>query len=210
MTLYGLAVFALVYGLAVASPGPGVAAIVARSLSRGTRGAPAFIAGFLIGDLLWFTVAATGLAALAQTAYTVFVAVKYAGVAYLLYLSYRMWKSAAKPIETNEAGTPAEDASQKPVRLFLGSLALTLGNPKTMVFFLALLPTVVKLETLTASGFFEIVAVICVVLPAVLGGYAYAAARAKKLLKSPRAIRIVNRGSATAMASAAVVIAARS
>jgi threonine/homoserine/homoserine lactone efflux protein len=210
MTLYGLAGFALVYGLAVASPGPGVAAIVARSLSRGTRGAPAFIAGFLIGDLTWLTVAATGLAALAQTAYAVFVAVKYAGVAYLLYLSYRMWKSAAKPIETNDAAAPAEDTSQRPLRLFLASLALTMGNPKTMVFFLALLPTVVKLETLTVSGFFEIAAVICVVLPAVLGGYAYAAARAGKLLKSPRAIRIVNRGSATAMASAAVVIAAKS
>jgi len=210
MTLYGLAVFSLVYGLAVASPGPGVAAIVARSLSRGTRGAPAFIAGFLIGDLMWFTVAATGLAALAQAAYTVFVAVKYAGVAYLLYLSYRMWKSAATPIETSDdAGNPS-DASQKPLRLFLGSLALTLGNPKTMVFFLALLPTVVKLETLTVSGFFEIAAVICVVLPLVLGGYAYAAARARTLLKSPRAIKMVNRGSATAMASAAVVIAARS
>ena len=207
MTMYALAIFALVYALAVASPGPGVAAIVARSLSRGTQGAPAFIAGFLIGDMLWFTVAATGLAALAQTAYAVFVAVKYAGVAYLLYLSYRMWTAAAKPIESNEDGTL--DASQKPARLFLGSLALTLGNPKTMVFFLALLPTVVKLETLTVPGFFEIAAVICVVLPLVLGSYAYAAARAGKLLKSPRAIRMVNRGSATAMAGAAVVIATR-
>lgn len=207
MTLYGLAVFGLVYALAVASPGPGVAAIVARSLARGTQGAPAFIAGFLIGDMIWFTVAATGLAALAQTAYTVFVAVKYAGVAYLLFLSYRMWTSAAKPIESEGGGEI--DASQRPTRLFLGSLALTLGNPKTMVFFLALLPTVVKLETLTVSGFIEIAAVICVVLPIVLGSYAYAAARARRLLKSPRAIRMVNRGSATAMASAAVVIATK-
>jgi threonine/homoserine/homoserine lactone efflux protein len=206
MTLYGLAVFSVVYGLAVASPGPGVAAIVARSLARGTRGAPAFIAGFLIGDLVWLTVAATGLAALAQTAYEIFVAVKYAGVAYLLYLSYRMWKSAAKPIES-ESGTI--DASQKPLRLFLGTLALTLGNPKAIVFFLALLPTVVKLETLTAAGFFEIASVICVVLPVVLGTYAYAAARAGRLLRSPRAVRMVNRGSATAMAGAAVVIATR-
>jgi threonine/homoserine/homoserine lactone efflux protein len=207
MTLYGLAIFGLVYALAVASPGPGVAAIVARSLARGTQGAPAFISGFLVGDMVWFTVAATGLAALAQTAYTVFVAVKYAGVAYLLYLSYRMWTSAAKPIEGDSRKL---DASQKPARLFLGSLALTLGNPKTMVFFLALLPTVVKLETLTVPGFFEIAAVICVVLPVVLGSYAYAAARARKLLKSPSAIRMVNRGSATAMAGAAVVIATRS
>ena len=85
-----------------------------------------------------------------------------------------------------------------------------MGNPKTMVFFLALLPTVVKLETLTVGGFFEIAAVICVVLPAVLGGYVYAAARARKFLQSPRAIRMVNRGGATAMAGAAVVIATRS
>src|SRR5262245_5114495 len=204
MTLYGMAVFGLVYCLAVASPGPGVAAIVARSLSRGTQGAPAFIAGFLVGELVCFTVAATGLAALAQSAYAVFVAVKYAGVAYLLYLSYRMWTSAAKPVASNEV-----DASQKPTRLFLGALSLTLGNPKTMVFFLALLPTVVKLETLTVAGFIEIAAVICVVLPIVLGSYAYAAARARRLLKSPRAIRMVNRGSATAMASAAVVIATK-
>ncbi|HEV7715043.1 MAG TPA: LysE family translocator [Steroidobacteraceae bacterium] len=206
MTLYGMAVFSLVYCLAVASPGPGVAAIVARSLSRGTQGAPAFIAGFLIGDLVWLTVAATGLAALAQSAHAVFVAVKYAGVAYLLYLSYRMWTTAAKP---PVADGDEVDPSQKPARLFLTTLSLTMGNPKTMVFFLALLPTVVKLETLTVGGFFEIAAVICVVLPAVLGGYVYAAARARRFLQSPRAIRMVNRGGATAMAGAAVVIAAR-
>jgi threonine/homoserine/homoserine lactone efflux protein len=202
MTLYGLAVFGVVYALAVATPGPGIAAIVARSLAHGMRGSPAFIAGFLVGDLAWFTVAATGLAALAKTAYVAFVVVKYAGVAYLLYLSYRMWTSAAKPIESD-----AVDASQKPARLFLGSLALTLGNPKAMVFFLALLPTVVDLQSLTVSGFFEIAAVICVALPAVLGGYAYAAARARELLKSQRAIRVMNRGSASAMAGAAVVVA---
>ena len=40
MSLYGLSVFALVYTLAVAAPGPGVAAIVARALSRGTHGTP--------------------------------------------------------------------------------------------------------------------------------------------------------------------------
>ena len=202
--MYGLAVFGVVYTLAVATPGPAVAAVVARSLARGLRGSPAFIAGFLIGDLTWFTVAATGLAALAKIADVAFVVVKYAGVAYLLYLSYRMWTSAATSIESDEL-----DASQRPTRLFLGSLALTLGNPKVMVFFLALLPTVVELETLTVSGFVELAAVIGVALPAVLGSYAYAAARARRWLRSPRAIRGMNRGSAAAMAGAAVAVATK-
>ena len=202
MSLYGLPLYCLVYALSVASPGPGVAAVVARSLTRGARGAPAFIAGFLVGDLIWLTVAATGLAAIAQTAQLLFAAVKYAGAAYLLYLAWRMWIAPA------EAPTEAEvDASQKPFRLFLASLSLTLGNPKTMVFFLALLPTVVRLEDLTLAGFLEIAALSALILPVVLGAYVVAAVRARRLLQSPRAVRLVNRGGATVMAGAAVAVA---
>ena len=149
MSLSGLLIFAGVYFLAVALPGPGVAAVIAHSLSRGTHGAVAFIAGFLIGDLVWFTFAATGLAALAKTAYAVFVVVKYAGVAYLLYLAYRLW--TASVAAAGEKDGEVKDAGQSSWRLFLGTLALTMGNPKTMIFFLALLPTVVKLETLSVA-----------------------------------------------------------
>lgn len=206
MTLYGLWVFSLVYLLAVATPGPGVAAIIARSLAEGTRGAVAFIAGFLVGDLIWFAVAATGLAALAQTAYTLFLVVKYAGAAYLLYLAYRMWR-ARPQVATDGAQMPTAERSS---RLFLGSLALTLANPKTMIFFLALLPTVVELERLDLAGFLEITATICVVLPLVLGGYTLLAANARKLFKSERAVRRINRASGVAMAGAAVAVVARS
>jgi len=206
VTLYGLALFFVVYALAVASPGPGVAAVVARSLVRGVRGAPAFIAGFLVGDLVWFTVAVTGLAALAQTAYAVFAAVKYAGAAYLLYLAWRMWTT-----RVGAAGhvpdARADDSSQRPSRLFLGSLALTMGNPKTMVFFLALLPTVLQLDRLSVAGFVEIAAVIAAVLPAVLGAYVLAASRARRLLQNPRAVTLVNRSGATVMAGAAIAVA---
>ena len=49
MSLYGLAVFAVVYALAVASPGPAVAALVARVIGRGTSGSAAFICGLSPG-----------------------------------------------------------------------------------------------------------------------------------------------------------------
>jgi len=205
MSLYGLSIFAFVYTLAVASPGPGVAAIVARVLGRGTRGTPAFIAGFLIGDLIWFTFAATGLAVLAQAAYTVFVVVKFAGAAYLLYLAYRLW-TAPPTLLSDEA---VETRRERPVQLFMGSLALTMGNPKTMVFFLAVLPTVVELKRLTVGGFFEIAMVISVVLPAVLGSYAYFAGRARKHLTRPDRVRWVQRGTGVVMAGAAVAVATR-
>jgi threonine/homoserine/homoserine lactone efflux protein len=203
MSLYGFAVFCAVYALAVASPGPGVAAVVARSLARGTQGAPAFIAGFVVGDLVWFVVAATGLAAIAQTAQPLILALKYAGAAYLLYLAFRLWTA---PPRSPEAA--AIEPLQKSSRLFLGSLALTLGNPKTMVFFLALLPTVVDLTRLTLAGFVEIAIAIVIVLPAVLGAYVVAGARARHFFHSTRALRWLNRGTGTAMAGAAAAVAA--
>lgn len=205
MSLYGLLIFSSVYLLAVATPGPGVAAVIARSLARGTQGALAFIAGFLIGDLVWFAVAATGLAALAQTARLVFVVIKYAGALYLLYLAYRLW--TARPAVA--ADDVPVDTGQKPMQLFFGSLALTLANPKTAIFFLALLPTVVRLEDLTVVGFLEIVAAISIVLPLVLGGYVLLAARARRMFKSVRAVRTINRGTGAAMACAAVAVATR-
>ena len=205
MSWYGLSVFCLVYAIAVATPGPGVAAVIARSLGHGLRGAPAFIAGFMVGDIIWFTFAATGLAMLAQSAYTVFLVVKYAGVAYLLYLAYRLWTAPAKAI----TGSDEAAAPERPFRLFLGSLALTMGNPKTMIFFLAVLPTVVELKTLSVAGFVEIMLVIATVLPLVLGGYAFGASRARRLFSTPKTVRWVQRGTGVAMASAAIAVATR-
>lgn len=205
MSLYGLLVFSAVYSLAVASPGPGVAAVIARSLAKGTRGAPAFIAGFLVGDLIWFAFAATGLAALAQSAHAVFVVVKYAGAAYLLYLAYKLWTAPA----VAAIDAPDLEGAQKPFQLFLGSLALTLANPKTMVFFLALLPTVVSLEQLTLLGFLEMTVAISILLPLTLGAYVLLAARARRVFKSATAVRRINRGTGAAMACAAVAVATR-
>jgi threonine/homoserine/homoserine lactone efflux protein len=204
MSAYGLSVFCLVYAFAVASPGPGVAAVVARALGRGVSGAPAFIAGFLAGDLIWFTLAATGLAMLAQTAHTVFVVVRYAGAAYLMYLAWRLWTTPAGALEVAQA-----PRRERPLQLFMGTLALTLGNPKTMVFFLAVLPTVVELKRLSVGGFLEIALVISCVLPAVLGAYAVFAARARARLSRPETVRWVQRGTGAVMAGAAVAVATR-
>ena len=205
MSWYGLATFCAAYFLAVATPGPGVAAVIAQGLARGSAGAPAFIAGFLAGDLLWFCAAALGLAALAQTAHAAFVLVRYAGALYLLYLAYKLWTAPAKPLtEADAAGL-----AKPPHALFLGSLTLTLSNPKPMLFFLALLPTVVPLESLSAFGHLEIAGAIAVILPLTLGGYVLLATRARRWLRDPRAIKLMNRGSGTVMAAAAVAVATR-
>jgi threonine/homoserine/homoserine lactone efflux protein len=205
MSWYGLVTFCAIYLVAVATPGPGVAAAVAQGLSRGLTGASAFIAGFIVGDLFWFFAAALGLSALAQTAHTAFLVVKYAGALYLLYLAYRLWTTPVQGLTVGIAPPPA----QKPWTLFLGSLSLTLGNPKAMIFFIALLPSVVRLEALDWRGQLEIAAAMVVIQPAIIGGYVLIATRARHWLQNPRAVNMVNRGTGTVMAAAAVAVATR-
>jgi threonine/homoserine/homoserine lactone efflux protein len=204
MSWYGMLSFCAVYIAAVATPGPGVAAVIARSLARGHAGAAAFIGGFVVGDLVWFSAAALGLGALAHSVPGVFAALKYAGAAYLLFLAGKLWLSpATAPLELDAA------LEQTRWQAFAGSLTLTLGNPKPMLFFLALLPTVVPLERLDATGFAEIACAIAVILPMVLGVYVLAASHARRWFRSPRATKILNRGSGTLMAAAAVAVATR-
>jgi threonine/homoserine/homoserine lactone efflux protein len=204
MSFYGLLTFCAVYALAVATPGPGIAAIVARSLAHGFKGAPAFVAGFIVGDLVWFSIAATGLAALAKSAATVFVAIKWAGVAYLLYLAWQLWTAPAERVTVAD-----NNSRQHGWRAFAASLMLTLANPKAILFFLALLPTVVDLASMNALRFIEISLAIAIVLPLVLFTYVFLAARAREMFTTPTAVRRLNRSSGVAMAGAAVVIATR-
>jgi len=77
------------------------------------------------------------------------------------------------------------------------------------VFYLALLPTVVDLQQLTLSAFLEVALALCLILSAVLIGYALAALRARRLFRNPRALRWLNRSTGAVLAGAAVVVAAR-
>jgi threonine/homoserine/homoserine lactone efflux protein len=203
MDLTSLLVFTGALFVAAASPGPGIAAIVARVLGCGMNGAIAFTAGVALGDVVWLTVAILGLALVAQTFHLVFLAIKYAGAAYLLYLAWKLWSA---PV----AQDVAPDASDiKRARLFLGGLAVTMGNPKVMVFYLALLPNIIDLKTVTVWGWLELTAVVLFVLTVVFGSYVALAARTRRLFTSLRAMRIVNRGTGVVMASAAAAIAAK-
>ena len=202
MTLTSLIIFAAVYFVAVATPGPGVAALVARVLAQGLEGVAPFIAGYFVGDMFWLLLAATGLAVVAKAFAGVFVAIKLAGAAYLLYLA---WKMATAPVA--HAGSPPP--ASRGWRAFLASLSLTLGNPKVMVFFLSIMPLVVDLRRLDVSALLELAAVCGAVIFSTLALYALAADRARSFLSSTRAMKFVHRAAGGLMAGVAVAVAAR-
>jgi threonine/homoserine/homoserine lactone efflux protein len=195
-------IFAAVYFAAVATPGPGVAALVARVLAQGLVGVAPFIAGYYVADMIWLFLAATGLAVVAKTFASVFVAIKFAGAAYLIYLA---WKMATTPAVAGAAPAPAS----RGWRAFLSSASLTMGNPKVMVFFLSIMPLVVDVKTLAWTALAQLAVVCALVIFSTLAAYALAANQARSFLGSTRAIKIVRRASAALMAGAAVAVATR-
>ena len=86
---------------------------------------------------------------------------------------------------------------------------MTLGNPKIMLFYMALLPTIIDLRFLSIIGWAELTATMLAVLFMVDVAWVVLAVRARRLLKSPAAVRLANRCSAGVMAGAAAAIATR-
>jgi len=205
MTADGILVFALAYAIAVISPGPGLASYVGQVLGHGLKAAPAQVLGIYAGDMLWYTLAATGLAALAHTFGTVFTVVKWLGVAYLLYLAFKMWR--ARPVSFD---TTADRRPLSHLQLFVASVLVTLSNPKAIVFYLAVLPAIIDFSKLTLSGYLTGAVIILVILSSIFGVVGIAAHKARGFFRNPRAMQVLNRVSGTAIAGAALVIAARS
>ena len=204
MELTSLLIFAGALLVAAGSPGPSIAALVARVISRGFRDVFPFLAAMWIGEAIWLSMAVFGLAFVAQTFHLAFVIVKWVGVAYLVYLAWKTWTA---PVAVRDGGMPREDS---PAKLFLAGMAVTLGNPKIMMFYLALLPTIIDLGAVTLLGWAELTLTMAIVLVAIDLTWVLAAAQARRLLKSERAMRIANRVSAATMGGAAAAIAARS
>jgi threonine/homoserine/homoserine lactone efflux protein len=198
LSLHSLLIYAGVYALAIAMPGPGVIAIAARALASGFRAAIPMAAGTAAGDLILMTLSAFGLAVLAQAMGSLFFVVKLAGALYIVWLGYRYWTAPVGKLELSPISAR---------RGFLAQMALTVGNPKAIAFFAALLPTVVDLAHLNAAGYLQLVLATLVMIPAITLSYAALAARIRGSLMSIEARRRLNKGAGAVMMGAGLGVA---
>ncbi|WP_241557976.1 LysE family translocator [Falsirhodobacter deserti] len=195
-----LIAYAAALGLAAAIPGPGVAALVGQSMGSGLKAALFLLAGIALGDVVYLTVAIAGLAAIAQTFAGVFLIVKVLGGVYLLYLAFKLWQSTT--------GATKVEASKGQTNLgsFLTGFSVTMGNPKTIVFYLALLPTVLDLNQVGPGQWAMLVAVTIGVLIVTLAPYAALAARARGMMTKPGALSRLNRFASGIIGATGVLI----
>ncbi|GAA6174433.1 LysE family translocator [Sulfitobacter pacificus] len=194
--------FTYVGALAIAAviPGPGVAAVVGRALSAGSGSSLLFILGLASGDVLFLSIAVLGLSALAAAASSMFFLVKVLGGLYLLYLASKFWTAEVE--QTQLVRVP----EQNPWIVVVGGFAVTLGNPKTVVFYLALLPNVLDLTKVGLVDWFVLSTLTMTTLMLVLVPYAVLAGRLRTVLTRPKALRTLNRGAAVMIGGAGALI----
>jgi threonine/homoserine/homoserine lactone efflux protein len=133
-----LAVFSLAALALLAVPGPSVLYIVTQSIRDGRRAGLVSMLGIQTGALVHVTAAALGLSALLASSATAFDAVKYAGAAYLVYIGVRRLLGRDEPDVSEREGRTELG------RLYRQGIVVNVLNPKTALFFLALLPQFVN------------------------------------------------------------------
>ncbi|MEX6508772.1 LysE family translocator [Jiella sp. M17.18] len=198
MTLYAIAAYALALGIAAAIPGPGVMALVGRALGSGFRHGLALIAGLVLGDLIYLTAACFGLALVAEAFGEVFVVIRYGAALYLAYLAWKMWRSDPERQRVEALSSRSVGSS------FSAGLMVTLSNPKTIFFYLALLPSILDLKAITLPGYGLLALVTVPVLFLILTPYAALAAAARGAIRNSAVMRSLNRSAAAILAGTAV------
>ncbi len=137
------------------SPGPGMLYVLARTFAGGRREGVLSCLGTFLGGLVHVIAAATGLSLVLATSAMAFLAVKYAGAAYLVFLGLRMIFSSREDSELLQAGRPRGNP-------FWQGIATEALNPKTALFFLAFIPQFVTHGSGSVFGQFLLLGTISV------------------------------------------------
>jgi homoserine/homoserine lactone efflux protein len=132
MTFDAWLAFCLTEIVLCATPGPAVLLVVSVALARGARGGMGAALGVLVANTLYFALSAAGIGAALVASHELFLAIKWVGAAYLVWLGARMLFS--------RRGKASPPPTRSHERTFLRGLVVQGANPKALIFFTALLP----------------------------------------------------------------------
>jgi threonine/homoserine/homoserine lactone efflux protein len=161
-----------------ATPGPGVFGSMAKAIAEGFKMSLFFIGGLVLGDIILFTLALLGLSAIAKMLGSVFFAIRVAGGLYLVYLGVRMFRSSR--LSTNVKTNREKNKWQT----WMSGLLLSLGNPKPILFYASVLPTIINFNEIRVIDALLMMAIIALVSFSVVGTYSYIASLSHKIQMS--------------------------
>ena len=186
-----------------ALPGPGLAIVVSQALASGRKAGFAVIAGLILADVVFLGIAFIGLLAIAAAMGPMFLIVKYAGAAYLIWRGYKLIVApdSSVVVKSERNGDVWQGVG-------LGLLA-TLSNPKAILFFGSLMPTLIDMTVVAAVDFLVLAGIVAGVSFVIYGCCVILADRTRHLLVSPRAASCLRKITGSIFIGSGVVVATR-
>ena len=183
------------------SPGAGAIASMSSGLNYGFRHGYWNAIGLQIALLIQIMIVAAGVGVLFATTPLAFQAVKWFGVAYLLYIAYLQWTAPVKDIEIQH-----EKKDKSVSALLLNGFVVNISNPKAIVFLLAVLPQFLDLSKSQWIQYLIMAATMVTIDLIVMAGYTGLASKVLRLLRSPKQQKYLNRGFAVMFSCAALLL----
>ncbi|MGZ5039460.1 MAG: LysE family transporter [Usitatibacter sp.] len=184
------------------SPGPGVFSSISSGLHHGFRLGLWNGVGMQVANMLMVVVVALGLGTILLASETLFTAVKWLGVAYLLYLGIVTWRAAPRTFEEDK-----DDDARTPREVFMRGFWVNATNPKGIIFFAAILPQFIDVARPQLTQYAILAATTFAVDLVIMMGYTALAAKVLRVMREPRHLRWVNRGIGGAFVAAGVALA---
>lgn len=196
-------------------PGPTILLVTSIALGKGRQAALISVPGVMLGDFIAMTISLLGAGAILASSAQLFTLLKFAGAAYLIWLGFKMWRSApgayfASQQETKQADTGFAQPARQHHTLFWQAALVTALNPKGIIFFIAFVPHFITASAPALPQFIILEAsfVILAGLNALI--WAIFAAHLRQKINSPRISTWVTRlGGSFMFAAAALTLSAR-
>ncbi len=198
--------FVVASSILLAIPGPTILLVVSYALSQGRRSVAATVTGVGLGDFTAMTASLIGLGALLATSAALFIALKWLGAAYLIWLGVGLWRApiAAADGATSEGASAARLGAG---RMFRDAYLVTALNPKSITFFIAFLPQFLDPAAPVLGQLVVMEATFLVLAIANAAGFALLAASARRAIARPALRRWVNRIGGGALIGAGLLTA---
>ena len=184
-------------------PGPAVLMVLSQALSHGVPKAIWSILGITMAGTAWFALSATGIGAVLTASYSLFSAIKWIGVAYLIWLGVTTFFGTSKLGSLDPAqGSPSAR------RLFVGGFVMQMANPHILLFFTAFLPQFIAPRAPLLPQIVILAVTTAVIELAIQLAYAALAGRLRGLFSTERFARWRDRVSGALLIAAGVGMAA--
>jgi threonine/homoserine/homoserine lactone efflux protein len=195
--------------IVIVTPGPDTALTIRNTLLGGRSAGISTAAGVVAGQAVWALATSLGVVALLVASEPLFLAIKYAGAAYLILLGIQALRAALSSPRERMAAIGAGGARKlTPGAAFRQGLVSNLGNPKMAVFFASLLPQFVPMGGATFRAFLSLGIVFCGMTFTWLAAYAVVVAKAGEVLLRPKVRRAMEAATGAVLIALGLRIAA--